>query len=74
MKWSRVSHWAELSADKRYSVSAAKCGGLFKFQSWRWNAPDANGYEQIQTLLGTFDDAESARQCCEADAMEREVA
>lgn len=69
MKWSRFSAWAELSDCHRYSVSAAQTAEGFKFDAWRWA-----GKGEMQIRLGSFDDAARARECCEIDAKEREVA
>lgn len=67
--WTRATQWAETCGDPvRYSVSAAKCGDAYKFQAWRWPAKDGN-YQPMQVLLGTFDDAQSARECCEQDSV-----
>lgn len=58
MNFDRIGQWAEMSECKRYTVATSKVGGAFKFQAFRINAnPPA-------TLLGTKDDAESARQLC----------
>lgn len=61
MNFERVGQWAELSECKRYTVAASKVRGAFKFQAWRVNPGE------MATLLGTEDDAESARQLCRDD-------
>jgi len=59
MKFERITQWAELSECKRYAVSASKVMGKFKFQ-----ASTEGEAGQPWVLLGTTDDAESARQLC----------
>lgn len=77
MKFERVSDWAQVSDCGKYTVSAAKVAEMdgrrvkllrFKFQAWHVR-PDG----QPALLLGTFDDAESARKLCRehAEPLER---
>lgn len=68
MKFNRISAWAEVSEDGRYTVSAHKVAGKYGFQAWR--KPPA-GSKDIAALLGTKDDAEAARELCRADAQAR---
>lgn len=74
LAWQRISAWAETSGDPiRYSVSASKVDIGYKFQAWRWPQKAAGEkYAPMQVLLGTFDSAERARECCERDD-ERDV-
>lgn len=61
MTFTRIGDWYEISDCGTYTVSAARVQDRFKFQCWRL-APRKG---QTAELLGTFDDAASARQCCE---------
>ena len=65
MIFTRVSDWAEVSEDGRYSVAAIKGKDGYSFEAWRRDRP--------VTCLGRFPDAKQARACCETDA-ERKVA
>lgn len=65
MKFNRATQWAEVSDCGGYSVAAAKCGPLFKFSACRLRTAQQRPAE----LLGTFDDAEAARECCRQNAM-----
>lgn len=60
MNFNRISDWHEMSDDGAYTVAATRTRDKFKFQGWIL-APSAGVTSQ---LLGTFDDAESARECC----------
>lgn len=67
MTFSRVTQWHEASDCGRYTVAIAQCIGVFKFSACRLRE------RKPAELLGTFDDAESARECCRKHAEERAV-
>lgn len=56
MNFNRVSAWHEISDCGAYTVAVTRSQDLFKFHAWLLGKPSE--------LLGTFDDAESARKCC----------
>jgi hypothetical protein len=64
VKFERMGQWFELSDCGRYSVSGAKADQLFTFQAWR----RATTKDHMATCLGTFRDAQAARDCCEQHA------
>ena len=60
MKFTRMGQWYEISDCGVYVVSAAHVVDRFKFQGFMLAPVKGKTAE----LLGTFDDAVSARDCC----------
>ncbi len=60
MTFTRMGQWHELSDCGAYTVAASRVSDAFKFQAWKLAAEKG----KTASLLGTFDDAVSARQCC----------
>jgi len=58
--FTRIGEWYEISDDGAYTVAAARVQDRFKFQCWKLAAEKG----KTATLLGTFDEADAARQCC----------
>jgi hypothetical protein len=61
MNFKRMSDWHEISDDGRYVVSAAHVIDRYRFQGFLL-APEKG---KTSELLGTYDSAPEARQCCE---------
>lgn len=70
MKFNRVTEWAEVSDCGGYSVCAAKMAVGFRFSACRLRTEQKLPAE----LLGTFDDAESARAKCAEHADRQRIA
>lgn len=68
MKFKRITDWAEKSDCGRYTVSAARVMGVYRFTAWRLalNGPGV--------LLGATDTAQECRDLCVVDAEKRAVA
>jgi hypothetical protein len=63
VKFNRVSDWAEVSEDGRFSVAMIRTKGRYTFEAWRC------GTKQKQAEnLGSFPDIEQARQRCRESA------
>lgn len=67
LNWTRVTDWAQVSDCGRYSVSACKVMGVFKFEAWY----RAKGKEQN---LGIFEESAQGRRVCENHAAKQETA
>lgn len=61
MNFTRMTQWHEMSECGRYVVSAAHVMDRFKFQGYKLAARIG----ETAQLLGTFDSAQEARECCE---------
>lgn len=70
MNFTRMSDWHEISDCGAYVVSAASVKGRFKFQAWKLAAQSG----KTASLLGTFDDAEPARELCRQHTKPAEAA
>ena len=60
MNFTRMGDWYELSDCGCYTVACTRGGDEFKFHGWLL-APSPG---KVSQLLGTFDKAEDARECC----------
>jgi hypothetical protein len=63
VKFNRISDWAELSEDQRFSVAIVSQKGRYAFEAWRCGTKQKPGQR-----LGSFSDIEQARQRCRESA------
>lgn len=73
MSWKRVTKYAEALQTPRgtYHVSAGKSRGVWRFTAWPPKptaGEDRPWQERVHNSLGCFDDAASAKRCCEEHA------
>ena len=64
MTWNRITDWAQVSDCGRYTVSACKVFGVFKFEAWFNNRGKAEN-------LGIFEEAAQGRRACENHAVKQ---
>lgn len=69
MKFNRISDWAEVSECGLFTVSASVTGKgkdkRYAFQAWKRAPADSH---DMAKPLGSFPDAESARERCRKEA------
>jgi hypothetical protein len=64
VKWQRLTAWAEVSADGRYSVASVKVHGRFYHEAWK--RPTET--DKLRELLATCNEVQDARGVCEKHA------